>query len=74
MKNNSYDVSTWRDLCLILGLNERTLNAIKKDKGNSEDCLKSCLAKAIINERLNWSSLNSALTRIGQKTIIPKSK
>ena len=76
MKNNSYDVSTWRDLCLSLGLNEETLNTIKKDKSDSNECLTTCLHKWL--NRIDQvdskggatkSSLVRALKSIGQKPV-----
>ena len=76
MKNSNYDVSTWRDLCLILGLYETTLNTIKKDKSDSNEHLTTCLHKWL--NRVDQvdheggatkSSLVRALKSIGQKPV-----
>ena len=76
MKNSNYDVSTWRDLCLSLGLNEETLNTIKKDKSDSNDCLTTCLHKWLnrvdqVDSKggATKSSLVRALEDIGQKRV-----
>ena len=77
LKNNNYDVSTWRDLCLILGLYETTLNTIEKDKIDSNEHLTTCLHKWL--NRVDQvdregggatkSSLVRALKSIGQKIL-----
>ena len=75
LKNNSYDVSTWHDLCLSLGLNKETLNTIEKDKSDSNDRLTTCLDKWLnrvdqVDSKggATKSSLVRALKSIGQKT------
>ena len=76
MKNNNYGVSTWRDLCLNLGLYEGTLNTIKEDKSDSNKCLTTCLDKWLnrvdqVDSKggATKSSLVRALKSIGQKTV-----
>ena len=76
LKTSSYDVSTWSDLCLSLGLLQSRINTIKEDETNSNDCLKSCLFQWL--KRVDqvdkfggatWMSLVRALDRNEQKTV-----
>ena len=76
MKNNNYDVSTWRDLCLSLGLNKETLNAIENDKSDSNERLTTCLHKWLnrvdqVDSKggATKPSLVRALKSIGQKPV-----
>ena len=76
MKNSNYDVSTWHDLCLNLGLNQGTLNTIERDKSDSNEHLKTCLHKWLnrvdqVDSKggATKSSLVRALENIGQKPV-----
>ena len=76
MENSNYDVSTWRDLCLSLGLNKETLNTIEEDKSDSNECFTTCLHKWLnrvdqVDSKggATKSSLVRALKSIGQKTV-----
>ena len=76
LKNNNYDVSTWHDLCLSLGLNKETLNTIKEDKSDSNERLTTCLHKWLnrvdqVDSKggATKSSLVRALESIGQKPV-----
>ena len=76
MKNSNYDVSTWHDLCLSLGLYETTLNIIEKDKSDSNERLTTCLDKWLnrvdqVDSKggATWFSLVRALENIGQKPV-----
>ena len=73
LKSNNYDVSTWHRLCLSLGLLEETLNTIKADEDNVNDCLRTCLYKwlkgADTLEGATWALLENALKDIDQKTV-----
>ena len=76
MNDNDYDVGTWSDLCLALGLSQSRINTIKKDEMDSSDRLRSCLNKWL--NRVDqvdqfggatWASLVTALENIGQKPV-----
>ena len=76
MKNSNYDISTWHDLCLNLGLNQGTLNTIERDKSDSNERLKTCLHKWLnrvdqVDSKggATKSSLVRALENIGQKPV-----
>ena len=76
LKISNYDVSTWHDLCLNLGLNEGTLNTIEKDKSDSNERLRDCLYKWLnrvdqVDSKggATKSSLVRALESIGQKPV-----
>ena len=76
MKNSNYDVSTWHDLCLHLGLNQGTLNTIERDKSDSNERLTTCLHKWLnrvdqVDSKggATKSSLVRALENIGQKPV-----
>ena len=76
MKDNNYDVSTWHDLCLHLGLYKTTLNTIERDKSDSNECFTTCLDKWLnrvdqVDSKggATKSSLVRALKSIGQKPV-----
>ena len=76
LNDNDYDVGTWSDLCLALGLSQSRINTIKKDEMDSSDRLRSCLSKWL--NRVDQvdqfggatlASLLTALENIGQKPV-----
>ena len=76
LKDNNFDISTWHDLCLSLGLYKTTLNTIEKDKSDSNDRLTTCLHKWLNRDDqvdskggATKSSLVRALKSIGQKPV-----
>ena len=79
LRRVDFDMHTWEDLCLNLGLFQTTIDTIEKDEHSvCNDCLKSCLMKWLnrIDEvdkkgGAKWTVLISALENIGQ---IPAAK
>ena len=76
MKDNNYNVNTWHDLCLHLGLYEATLNTIEENKSDSNERLTTCLYKWLnivdqvdSNGGATKSSLVRALKNIRQKSV-----
>lgn len=74
LRKVNFDMHTWEDLCLKLGLFQTTIDTIEKDEhGDCNDCLKSCLMKWLNrNDEVDkkggakWTVLISALKHIGQ--------
>ena len=74
LRKVNFDMHTWEDLCLKLGLFQNTINTIKKDEhGDCNDRLKSCLVKWLNrNDKVDkkggatWTALISSLENIGQ--------
>lgn len=74
LRKVNFDMHTWEDLCLKLGLFQTTIDTIEKDEhGGCNDRLKSCLMKWLNrNDEVDkkggakWTVLISALKHIGQ--------
>ena len=73
----SIDYTEWKDLGLSLGLYHNTLGVIEEMyRGNAKKCLMECMAawlkgedKVREKEGPNWSSLATALEKIGANDI-----
>uniref|UniRef100_A0A1X7TRE8 Uncharacterized protein n=1 Tax=Amphimedon queenslandica TaxID=400682 RepID=A0A1X7TRE8_AMPQE len=73
---NHYGYSNWYEFGLHLGLYDPTLNAIKKDHGESKPCLIQCMSAWLRGEDKvsekggpSWSSLATALDTLEEKSI-----
>ncbi|XP_019863512.1 PREDICTED: uncharacterized protein LOC109592521 [Amphimedon queenslandica] len=77
LNKEHYDVATWQQLGLALGIYQPTLNKIESDaRGKTEDCLRECLSSWLRQEDSvkesgipNWYTLAKALDSIGQHSI-----
>ena len=73
LRDGDFNDKSWYSLGVELGLRSRTLNNIKSDNSEAEECLRACISKWLgraddvdTNGGANWTTLCNAIERINE--------